>query len=369
MKTRHANPRVWLAGLVFFLLAGCDSVSADDGDNGATDTITVMTRNMYVGADLDNVLAAPSPEAIPGLVAEAWATLQQTNYPERARAMAAEIAQAQPHLVGLQEVSLIRTQVPGDAVLGGTTPAEDVAFDFLPTLLEELESLGHDYRVVAEIQNTDIELPRLNPDFTFTDVRLTDFDAILARSDVEVSNGAAQNFEASFMVFGVEVKRGWVAVDATVAGQVYRFVNTHLEPAGTANGHFQTLQATELIEALAAETRPVILVGDLNTAAPGGATYDEFLAAGYSDTWTYRPRPLDPGFTCCYAKDLSSPTQALEKRIDLVFVRNAESLLPPSSQEPVQVRLVGAEPQDRTPSGLWPSDHAGVVARLAFLRD
>ncbi len=244
MKTRHAHPRIWLAGLVFFLLAGCDSTSADDGDNGATDTITVMTRNMYVGADLDIVLAAQSLGEIPGLVAEAWATLQQTNDPERARAMAAEIAQAQPHLVGLQEVSLIRTQFPGDAVLGGTTPAEEVVFDFLPTLIEELEALGHNYRVVAEIQNSDVELPRWNPDFTFTDIRLTDFDAILARNDVEVSNVVEKNFEASFTVFGIEVKRGWVAVDATVVGQVYRFVNTHLEPAGTANGHFQNLQAT-----------------------------------------------------------------------------------------------------------------------------
>ena len=37
----------WLAGLVFFLLAGCDSISAD-ADDSVTDTITVMTRNMYV---------------------------------------------------------------------------------------------------------------------------------------------------------------------------------------------------------------------------------------------------------------------------------------------------------------------------------
>jgi hypothetical protein len=28
--------------------------------------------------------------------------------------------------------------------------------------------------------------------------------------------------------------------------------------------------------------------------------------------------------------------------------------------------LVGNDPDDRTPSGLWPSDHAGVVARLRF---
>jgi hypothetical protein len=28
--------------------------------------------------------------------------------------------------------------------------------------------------------------------------------------------------------------------------------------------------------------------------------------------------------------------------------------------------LTGVDQEDRTPSGLWPSDHAGVVARLRF---
>jgi hypothetical protein len=28
------------------------------------------------------------------------------------------------------------------------------------------------------------------------------------------------------------------------------------------------------------------------------------------------------------------------------------------------IKLVGEKPSDRTPSGLWPSDHAGVVASL-----
>ena len=30
---------------------------------------------------------------------------------------------------------------------------------------------------------------------------------------------------------------------------------------------------------------------------------------------------------------------------------------------------VGYEQEDRTPSGLWPSDHAGVVARLTLRQE
>jgi hypothetical protein len=32
----------------------------------------------------------------------------------------------------------------------------------------------------------------------------------------------------------------------------------------------------------------------------------------------------------------------------------------------VDADVVGEESTDRTPSGLWPSDHAGVVATLAL---
>jgi hypothetical protein len=32
----------------------------------------------------------------------------------------------------------------------------------------------------------------------------------------------------------------------------------------------------------------------------------------------------------------------------------------------VQAHVIGRDADDRTPSGLWPSDHAGVVARLFF---
>jgi hypothetical protein len=31
---------------------------------------------------------------------------------------------------------------------------------------------------------------------------------------------------------------------------------------------------------------------------------------------------------------------------------------------PVHARVVGARQRDKTPSGLWPSDHAGVAAKL-----
>ena len=101
--------------------------------------VSVMTRNIYVGTDVDVILQAQDPTQIPVLVAQAFQTLINTNFPERAEALAKEIKKNKPHLIGLQEVSLIRLQSPGDAVDGGSIPAEDVVWDYLEILLTTLK--------------------------------------------------------------------------------------------------------------------------------------------------------------------------------------------------------------------------------------
>src|SRR5215218_2459193 len=71
--------------------------------------ILVMTRNLYVGADLGPVSAAAATGDGPAIVqatTNAWQGVKATNFPERAGALASEIENAEPLLVGLQEVSL-----------------------------------------------------------------------------------------------------------------------------------------------------------------------------------------------------------------------------------------------------------------------
>jgi len=71
-------------------------------------------------------------------------------------------------------------------------------------------------------------------------------------------------------------------------------------------------------------------------------------------------RPPSPGqipaSTCCQESFLLNPGSTLSRRIDLVLVRGDFAVL--------GIDVVGGESSDRTPSGLWPSDHAGVVATL-----
>lgn len=334
-------------------------------DSDTSNRITVMTWNVYVGTDVDAVLAAENPEQVPQLVAEAFQTLLATNFAERARAMAAQIAKWQPHLVGLQEISVIRIQSPGDTIIGGTVPATEVRFDYLKILLDALRDRGLNYRVAGQVQNADVEVPmvvNLNP-LAFDDVRLTDFDVVLARSDVKISRVTTANYAATLPVesLGIKIPRGYVAVDATIGGKTYRFVNTHLEPGFIP---VQMAQAEELVVTLQDEGLPVILVGDLNTPAPDGTTYQFLGAQGYVDMWGRNLEHVSSGFTCCHDADLSNPTVNLEKRIDLILVRNPPVPQAKSAVGSVQATVVGDELSNRTTSGLWPSDHAGVVAQL-----
>jgi hypothetical protein len=79
--------------------------------------LTVMTRNVFLGADLSPAIGAASlSEAIDG-AGTIWNELQRTKFAERAKPLAREIKRSKADLVGLQEVALWRTQTPSD--LGG----------------------------------------------------------------------------------------------------------------------------------------------------------------------------------------------------------------------------------------------------------
>lgn len=372
----------WSLFALVLVAAGCDDTITGgsrptpraSGLLGPADnpsSITVMTWNVYVGTNVDNVIAASDPQQVPFLVAEAFQTLLATDFAERAEAFVSEMERAKPHLVGLQEISTIRTQSPSDLVLGGTQQPEDVLFDYLAILMDAVAARGLDYRIAAVVQDTDVELPMFTGSgpLPFDDVRLTDFDVILARGDVAIGNVVARNFAARFSVptaggGSFDIVRGFAAVDATVGHRTYRFVNTHLEPDVQV---VKDAQAAELIVEFENETHPVILVGDLNTRAPDGITYNTFLGAAYADTWDHRVGSDDEtGFTANHPPDLRSETVNLEKRIDFILVRNVAGGSGRSVLGSVFATVVGDEPADRTPSGLWPSDHAGVVARLVI---
>ena len=346
---------------ILLSLSGCERISAPilpDDSTLEAEPLTVMTYNVYVGSSAEPLLAVENLLQVPQEVANMYNNVIAADFPERAAAIAKSIKIYQPHLIGLQEISLIRRQSPGDRITGGTVSAEEIALDFLQILMSALQAEGLSYQVAAQVENLDIEMPMFT-DTGIDDVRLTDYDVILSRSDVVVSRPMSANYTNALTIemLGLEVQRGYAAVDATVAGVTYRFVNTHLEAFTEEN---RVSQAQELVNILNNETLPVILLGDFNTRAPDGTVYQILLAAGYVDVWQMDSEGT--GKTCCQDNDILNEVSELSVRIDQIFVRNME--LPTS----VMTHTVGDKPSDRLPSGLWPSDHAGVVAHLTYPR-
>lgn len=93
------------------------------------------------------------------------------------------------------------------------------------------------------------------------------------------------------------------------------------------------------------------------------------LEAGFSDAWERTGRGVAACFTCCQEKDLRNAVSALDERIDFVLVRDARAPRGADLPGAVALELVGEEDADRTAvSGLWPSDHAGLVATLRLPR-
>lgn len=326
--------------------------------------ITVMTRNVYVGANIFRVIDA-DPVLIVPTIAEVYATVVATNFAERAQVLADEVAEYEPHVIGLQEVALTRRQSPGDVFFGNPVPATDPDMDFLEMYLQALGERGLNYVVAASVDNADIELPLIT-DVSLDDIRLTDRDVLLVRADVALgetqTGNYAQNVEINLSGAIINFNRGYTRAEITVDDVTYVVVNTHLEVG--AQPQVQGAQAQELVAMLATETRPLIVMGDINAApeSPPVQAYARFAEAGYVDSWNERViDDNDPGLTCCFGETLDDPEPQFSSRIDVILARTDRS----TALGDVEAVVLGTTAQ--TASGLWPSDHGGLVVTMRVL--
>lgn len=337
--------------------SGCEKINHADLFEGEikNQPIIVMTYNVYLGSSTEPVLNVSNLLQVPTEVANVYNNFIQSNFPARATEIAKSIKEHQPHLIGLQEMSLIRSQSPGDRILGGLVPASEVVMDFRSVLLDALSAEGLNYRIAGEVENVDVEMPMLT-DEGIVDIRLTDYDVILAREDVGISELSSTNFTNTYSVdmLGLEIKRGYVGVNATINGNTYRFINTHLEAFSQ---DIRVSQTRELIDGLSQESLPIILLGDFNTEAPSGESYSLLIEAGYMDAWVTDMH--GSGETCCQDADLLNEANKHFKRIDHIFVGSMVSNLLLST-----TKKVGDSSETRKKLGMWPSDHSGVVSKL-----
>lgn len=306
-------------------------------------TVRVATYNLYLGADMTVIFRVGSPEELAG---QARAVLDQvvaTDFPARAGAIARILVAQDVDVVGLQEVAQWSRVVeePG----GG--PRVEVWLDFLDELMQALVAAGSRYDVHAcgvnfsgsarvdggeamGVLGRNAILVRQGSRVHVTAERTGDFSA---RLDIETG------------IPGVvlRVARSWGWIDASVEGRRFRFVNAHTEAW---DEPIRNAQRDELVAAVGDPGCPVVLVGDLN-ATPERVG----MPPTYVDAWAVAGTG-GSGLTCGQTADLAGE-DALAERIDYVWVRDAGV---------TRCWVVGNAAGDRTASGLWPSDHAGVVA-------
>lgn len=312
---------------------------------------TVMTRNLYLGADFTTLLA-PGVDLTAGVL-NILASVQFSQPAVRMQQVAAEIHANSPDVVALQEAANWTSAVPG-------VPFLQYSYDFADMVVADLHALGDEYSIAVDRANfdsyNDLAVGPLLPG------RFVDHDVILVKSAARVVETGGAHFASQLTypttpIGPVTFTRGYDWADIKIPqGKVYRVVDVHFEAySGTVAGD----QAAELLAALTETRNPTIIAGDMNSDpnADNAQAANAITAAGYADAWTV-VHPTLPGYTCCEDGALVGPPDgsALNQRIDHVYSRGqamAES-----------ASLVGVTAFRAAPP-MWPSDHAGLVASFA----
>jgi endonuclease/exonuclease/phosphatase family metal-dependent hydrolase len=187
---------------------------------------------------------------------------------------------------------------------------------------------------------------------------------ILARKGTKTKNLEMEHyvnrFETNVGGIPVAADRGWLSVDANVDGAKFRFFNTHLEAFGDPS--IRAAQAQELVDGPLDTRKQVVLVGDLNSGTTKrhnigrpelGHDPDDPLAfkvfkkAKFKDNGAVQ--------SCCYPDMFDEGFE---------FTHTVDHVLTRPGLKTVESFVTGNDPSEMTPSGLWPSDHGGVVSTL-----
>jgi len=349
--TDHRRAVAVAAAVLTTMVFAPSALAAKHGS--AKRDLTVMSRNLYLGADIIKLASSPDVAAERANAKSLHATVDATNFPARAKELAAEIKRTKPDVIGLQEVAQYYRGPDGvhDGVRNATTPI----YDWLKILRHELRQHGLHYRVVSRQVELDVEVPSDDG----YDLRLKLGNAVLVEgtrktSRVKVIADRHGIFTTQLTVplpdQQVVLQRGYAGFLGSIGGKRFLFLDPHAEAY---SGDVAGRQLQEMLDTVASNrSLPTMLAGDFNSdpeQSPADASaYNAAIAAGFVETGTRVA-------TCCQNERLDNPTSELKTWIDHILVRPKLRVL--------RSEVVGNRVGDKI-AGLWPSDHAGLVVTL-----
>lgn len=367
--------------------------------HAANPTITVMSRNLYLGADVGVAL-----ELIPNMPAAAqfmWDQVKATDFVSRSKLFVAEIDRENPDVIGLQEATIWYCK---PHAWSGKTEV----FNFTQRLLKDLggryviaehngeKAYNPGYSIgpipfLTTVNDPDTFQPLFGKDKAACGFQIG--DALLVKKDRATDVLAVGNteYEAIYKVVPtlMEIRRGYTWADINIGSTTTRFVTTHLESLFSDNDvPTAALQVQQLIDDLSNTKAPLIVMGDFNSdprdprgasaANPGGQPVaNEKCAVGQSSCNAYRlmrdanfvdagPDSSDPtAFTWGMSALLTGPDNdrveparkmgnnyGFTDRLDYIFLKNGV--------EVTTSRIIGFDAP-------YASDHAGVVSELEIV--
>ncbi len=276
--------------LVGLLTAGVGAIGAigagasaqeeadEAGEPVAGETITVMARNLYLGADVAIAL-----DLLPDMPAAAqfmWEQVAATDFDVRVELLAAEVVRERPAVIGLQEATRWRCR-------GGNLGRLETVFDFTAGFLDAARAAGVPYVIASVDGDLALQdgyripalpfLSRVEDAVTFeprfgTATATCGFDladALLVREDlaerVVAAGGRAFSDRYAVVPTVLVIDRGYAWADLAFDSGTVRFVTTHLESLWDPDEvPHSARQARQLLEDLADTTTPLVLLGDIN---------------------------------------------------------------------------------------------------------
>jgi endonuclease/exonuclease/phosphatase family metal-dependent hydrolase len=338
--------------------------------------VTVLTRNLYLGADIGIAL-----DLLPDLAAAAqfmWEQVAATDFDARAPLLAAEAAASRPAVIGLQEATVWRCR---GSLFGDIVPV----FDFTDAFLAATAAAGVPY-VVAEADGGRAENPGYAigplPGLTVTDPATFQplfgkdsadcgfqiGDVLLVRADladqVQAAGTSEYDDRTTIVPTVLSIDRGYAWADIEVGGTSTRFVTTHLESLWDPDEvPVAALQARQLVADLAATTSPLVVMGDFNSDPRDPRGDGAANPAGQPEASAACPAqdPADPDPTCSayWTMRAAGYTSAGPADDDPAYATWGSSAL-----------LAGPDPQ-RLRAALPDGNTAGYTDRLdyVFLRN